>query len=45
MAGPVRIAPTFTATRPHGLRSAVHADALIRTKRGDDVPGQISQMR
>src|SRR5712664_1738253 len=32
---PFRIAPTSTATRSRGLRSVVHADVLIRTKRGE----------
>jgi hypothetical protein len=31
---PFRIAPTAT-TRRHGLRSMVHAEVLIRTRRGD----------
>jgi hypothetical protein len=35
---PCRIAPTFTSTRLHGLRSLGRADVLLRTMRREGRP-------
>jgi len=34
---PVRVAPIFT-TRPHGSRSLVHAEVLVRTRMDEGIP-------